>query len=341
MLTVMGGMPVGEDGRVHTTFLHNPSTLRLSSTDPNMQNIPRAGKGIERWVKECFIAPPGKVFWEVDYSAIEARLVGYFAGSARYTRFAALGVHAFLASHIASCPANLDDSDDTLRAFFKELKKEHPDAYATAKRVVHGSNYMMGPGLMVDLYPDTFHSQKDAIALQSLYFDLFPEIREWQKNLCLSVDAARRRRKDVEAGEIIEDPWTLGVAYARNPFGYVHRFYNVLDWTKAEGEWHWEYGQDAKRLVAFLPQSTASAILKKAARALFNIHSVADQLRLMIHDSILGECDEEVAADSVRIVEEVMQQPIEELPLDPAWNMGTHLTIGTEAKIGRVWADME
>src|SRR4051812_18124778 len=101
-------MPVGLDGRIHTTFTHNPSSLRLSSVDPNLQNIPRGTDSeVEHWVKEIFVAPPRKVFWARDYSGIEAVLVGYFSGCARYTRLAKLGVHAFVASHIIKSPADL------------------------------------------------------------------------------------------------------------------------------------------------------------------------------------------------------------------------------------------
>lgn len=39
--TIRGGMPIGKDGAIHTTYSHNPSTLRLASQQPNLQNLPR------------------------------------------------------------------------------------------------------------------------------------------------------------------------------------------------------------------------------------------------------------------------------------------------------------
>ena len=332
---------------MRSTFTHNPSSLRLSSVNPNLQNIPRGKTDeVERWVKECFVSPPGSLFWARDYAAIEAVLVGYFAGSARYTRFAKLGVHAFLASHIVGRPADLGWSDSDLRVYFKQVKKEEPVVYDTAKRICHGSNYMMTPRKMHYEYPETFHTIKDADRLQGLYFELFPEIREWHRELCFRVDGTKRRKLE-EVAETV-DPWTLGVCYAQNPFSYVHRFYNVLDWEKVRyengtSEWIWSYGEDAKRLVSFLPQSTAAAIIKRAAKTIWYEYPwIGESLRLLIHDEIFGEAQEgRELEECLEISQKVMEAPIPELPLDPAWGMGESLMIGTEAKVGRVWAEMK
>jgi hypothetical protein len=341
ILAVHGGMRAGTDGRIHTTFTHNPSSLRLSSVDPNLQNLPRGNDSeIQKWVKEMFVAPAGSLFWARDFSAIEAVLVGYFAGSPRYIRFAKLGVHAYLASHITGRPALLEWADEELKAYFKALKKEEPSTYDTAKRIVHGSNYMMTPRKMHYEYPETFRTVQDAARLQGLYFELFPEIREWHRDLCLRVDGTKQRRADPLVDERI-DPWTLGVCFAQNPFGYVHRFYNVLDWERIGPEWVWSYGEDAKRLVSFLPQSTAAAIIKRATKRLwYEFPWVGETLRLLIHDEIFGECKESYIETCLRISGEVMEEPIPELPLDPAWGLGTYLTVGTEAKVGQSWATM-
>lgn len=334
---VVGGFPLGRDGRVHTTFTHNPSSLRFSSVNPNLQNLPRGG-GQQKWVKDMFVCPEGNIFWARDFSAIEAVLVGYFAGSARYIRFAKLGVHAYLSSHIAGRPADLAWSDSDLRAYFKDLKKTEDIAYNTAKRVVHLSNYMGTPRRMWFEYPETFRTIKDADRLQGLYFELFPEIRAWHKDLCVRVDGAKRREAE---GDERVDPWTLGVCYAQNPFGYVHRFYNVLDWEKVGTEWVWSYGEDAKRLISFLPQSTAAGIIKRATRRLwYEFPWVGQTLRLLIHDEIFGESKKGDLDQCLEISQEVMEAPIPELPLDPAWGLGTHLTIGTEPKIGESWGAM-
>jgi hypothetical protein len=335
---IVKGMPVGSDGRIHTTFTHNPSSLRLSSIDPNLQNIPRgtAKDSLDRWVKEIFVAGPGKVFWERDFSAIEAVLVGYFCGSARYIRLAKLGVHDYLNSYICKEPADLKWSDADLKAFFKDLKARQPLYREVAKRTVHASNYMTTPRKLNLEFPEIFPTVKEAASLQGLYFDLFPEIRAWHKDLCIRVDGSKRR----ETEEVVE-PWTLGVCEARNPFGYKHEFYNVLDWEKIDNEWHWSYGEDAKRLVSFLPQSTAAAIIKQSAKRLYYEYPwVGETLRLLIHDSILGESSDAMVAECLEVSARVMEAPVPELPLDPTWGMGEFLSIGSEAKVGKVWAEM-
>lgn len=335
------GFPLGKDGRVHTHFGHNPSSLRLCSFDPNLQNIPRGvDSEVEHWVKECFVAPEGSKFWERDYSGIEAVLVGYFVGSQRYTRLAKLGVHDFLTAAILGVDVDLKWSDDDLRGLFADIKAKNKSLRDKAKRTVHASNYMVSPRKLVFEYPEVFPTVKEAARLQGIYFDLFPEIREWHKDICVRVDGTKRRPRNIGESESV-DPWTMGVCWVQNPFGYVHRFYNVLDWTRdpKTGEWLWEFGEDAKRLISFLPQSTAAAILKRSAKGLFG-SAVGSTMRLLIHDSILGECESPLIDQCLEESLNVMEQPIRELPLDPSWGTGEYLTIGTEAKVGQSWGNM-
>lgn len=341
MKRVVKGMPVGRDGRIHTTFGHNPSTLRLCSMSPNLQNIPRGGKSdqVQTWVKDIFEAPPGYTFIEADFSALEAVLVGYFAGSARYSRFAKLGVHAYMTSHVIGNPVSLEMSDEDIKAAFKLLKGAHKVEYDTSKRVVHLSNYLGTPRKMWEEYPETFPTIKEAASLQAFYFELFPEIQTWHKDLCERVDGTRKRI--VEEG-VEPTPWTIGVATAQNPFGYLHRFYHVLEWEKIEGEWYSHFGDDAKRLIAFFPQSTGSGIIKQAASSIYYDHpEIAPYLRLLIHDSIFLEVPDSEVMDVARIVKSVMTAPVPQLPLDPTWNMGEFVTIGVEIKAGKIWSQME
>ncbi|WP_288413949.1 DNA polymerase I [uncultured Novosphingobium sp.] len=68
-----------DTGRVHTSYsLVGAQTGRLSSTDPNLQNIPIRTE-IGRQIRECFVAEPGHVLLSADYSQIELRLAAHMA----------------------------------------------------------------------------------------------------------------------------------------------------------------------------------------------------------------------------------------------------------------------
>jgi DNA polymerase I len=68
-----------DTGRVHTSYsLVGAQTGRLSSTDPNLQNIPIRTE-IGRQIRDCFVAEPGNVLLAADYSQIELRLAAHMA----------------------------------------------------------------------------------------------------------------------------------------------------------------------------------------------------------------------------------------------------------------------
>ena len=321
-----GGPPIDRLGFTHTTYTHNPSTLRLSSQAPNLQNIPRDTSPYSSLIKKLFVAREGMVLLDVDFSAIEAVLVGYFAGSKDYIRLARLGVHDFLNSHILARdkliahPADVAWSDADLKAFFKDLKARFKPQRDIAKQIVHMTNYGGTPKRIHDGHPRMFSTIKGAKILQDLYYDVCPAVKVWQDHTVALADKQ---------------------GYLRNPRGYLHRFYNVRSWHKErDGRWVAIWGEDAKAALAFGPQSTGAAIIKEAMLRLVET-IVYPTLRLQVHDSLVCEVPQDQLAAVAAELQRVMQEPIPWLPLQPSWELGEHLWIGTEAKAGPNWGDLK
>lgn len=333
---IIGGMPTRE-GRVHTIFTQNPSTLRTASQDPNLQNLPRP-RGPEdnaTLVRNLIIAAPGHLLYARDFSGIEAVLVGYFAGLKDYIRLAKIDVHSFYTAYALyeldrRIPANdlpLLTWDDVklaaaLTRIKTEFKKERNELY---KHLVHGANFFQGPkGAAEKIFQETGIEYPTALVkkVMDIYFDLFPGIRTWHHQVL------SRAHRD---------------GFLRNPFGYVLRFHRVYEWEKIGEKWQKSPGQEANKAIAFLPQSTAAGIIKEALLRLFfdNFEQAGQYLRLIVHDELLLEVPYSQLEQIDSYVKLEMERPIPQLPLPPEWNMGSHLAVLTESKVGERWGTIQ
>lgn len=154
-----------KQGRVHTSY-HQAltSTGRLSSSDPNLQNIPiRTDTG--RLIREAFIAPTGRVIMAADYSQIELRLMAHFSGDE---------------SLINAFKNNLDIHTATAAEIMgKELSDVTPNERRSAKAVNFGLLYGMGVfGLAKQLGVENGVA-KDYI---KRYFARYPAIHDYMEN---------------------------------------------------------------------------------------------------------------------------------------------------------------
>ena len=106
------------DSRVHTTFQAAATTTgRLSSVNPNLQNIPIKTE-LGREIRAAFIAAPGNQLLSADYSQIELRLLAHFSGDPLLMRAYQTGedIHTLTASEVFGVPAGSMDKETRARA---------------------------------------------------------------------------------------------------------------------------------------------------------------------------------------------------------------------------------
>jgi len=151
-----------EDGRLHTTF--NPAgaaTGRLSSTEPNLQNIPVRTE-VGREIRSCFVPEPGWVLLSADYSQIELRLLAHFSSDAALVEAFLRGedIHTRTASEIHGVPPLMVT----------------PEMRRAAKAVNFGIVYGQTPfGLAQQLGI----SKEEAKQYIDRYFERYPGVKLW------------------------------------------------------------------------------------------------------------------------------------------------------------------
>ena len=158
------------DGRVHTSFQQTvAATGRLSSTEPNLQNIPiRTDEG--RRIRDCFIAQkPYENLLTADYSQIEMRIMAHLSNDKGLIEAFELGedLHSTVASQVFGVKATEVDS---------EMRR-------TIKAMSYGLAYGLssfGLAKQLDIDPDA------ASQLMSKYFERFGGIREYLKTVVIA-----------------------------------------------------------------------------------------------------------------------------------------------------------
>jgi hypothetical protein len=133
-----------------------------------------------------------------------------------------------------------------------------------------------------------------------------------------------------------------------HPFSYKHWFFSVLAYRKVKGVWHEYLGDDAKKAVAFFPQSAAAGMICEEALELLTPgrpNYIGDcgprgktPLRAIIHDDLTFEVRNEMIEYVRAAVVQEMTRGIEEMPCPEEWGLGECLTVGVAAKEGLNWA---
>ena len=157
---------IGEDERIHGTFNQTiTATGRISSTEPNLQNIP-VRMELGRAIRKVFVPEDGCVFVDADYSQIELRILGHMSGDQKLIEAykSAQDIHRITASQVFHVP-------------FEEVT---PELRRNAKAVNFGIVYGISAfGLSEDLSI----SRKEAAEYIERYFETYPGIKTYLDGL--------------------------------------------------------------------------------------------------------------------------------------------------------------
>lgn len=361
-----------ENDRVHPEYTFRPSMGRLSAINPNLTNVVAdkgahegSSRALAAGFRRCVVASPGCRLLEVDFSSIEAIKVGERARDPDYIRLARLGVHAGMATYILNRPFDktwLKDRVADLKLMFDEIKfakdEKTKELYDRTKRFVHGKAYGLTVYGMTQQFPELFPNLDVARRYEQIFNLMAPKVVAWQRQ---TQERAARQHYLGGAGD--------------HPYGYKHWFWSVFNYRRITTSQYYRtiaqaeklkveapvtiindqyfkvgHGEDAKRTLAFFPQSIAAGDLKEVELALFLPDSpsyIGDAyygrtpLRGPIHDSLLLEIPD---AQWDRVCEKIfmeMQRPCGTQPIPAEWQMGEYLVNNIGAKAGRDWEKMD
>jgi DNA polymerase-1 len=280
-------------GRVHTSFSQTGSvTGRLASSNPNLQNIPiRTDLG--RQIRRAFVSSPGNLLLGVDYSQIELRIVAHMSEDR---------------AMLAAFQEDQDIHAATAAAVFGVKPDEvTPDMRRRAKAVNFGLIYGMSA---FGLTRTTDLTLGEAEEFVQTYFENFPGVKQYLE------------RTKVQATEL---------GYVETLLGRRRYFPELKEGAKSTAP---QIRARAEREAINAPiQGTAADIIKIAMIQLPTVlqqNDLTARLLLQVHDELVLECDQAELDQTVRIVQEVMQQ---------AYTL--RIPLKTDAKAGLNWDEME
>ena len=278
---------IGEDGRIRTTFQNLvTATGRLSSTDPNLQNIPvRTDLGAE--IRKMFVPKPGFVLVDADYSQIELRVLAHIADDQvlQNAFIAGQDIHTVTASQVFGVAPEA----------VTPLQRRH------AKAVNFGIVYGISE---FSLAEDIGVSRWEAKSYIDSYLDHYSGVRRYMKQV---------------------------VADARES-GYTQTLFGRKRYIPELTASNFNIRQGAERIALNTPiQGTAADLIRLAmirVDAALREQFPEAKLLLQVHDELIVECPEEVAAEVAALVSREMEGIA-----------ALKVPLTAEAKIGKSWYD--
>ncbi len=264
---------VGGDGRLRAKFMQAGTTTgRMSSQDPNLQNIPIKTE-YGRRIRDAFVAQPGSVLAALDYSQIELRIAAALSGDEKLIASFVRGadIHAVVAAEVFG--VSQDKVDHEMRR--------------RAKVVNFGILYGMGVNaLRATLGPNV--SRADAAEFLERYFERFPKLRDYVE---------RTKRDAAKHG------------YTETLFGrrrYFSGFKSSLPNLRAQAE------RMAINAPIQGTQADVIKLAMVRADALIEERGWRERVHLVlqVHDELVYELDSTIAHEAARAIRDVMEHAV-------------------------------
>ncbi|MDO8429547.1 MAG: DNA polymerase [Candidatus Daviesbacteria bacterium] len=302
---------VGIDGRIHSTFnVEGAATGRLSSKDPNLQNIPIKG-GLGSEMRKAFVAPQGKVLLGADYSQVELRILAHLADDPGLKKAFQEGIdiHALTASKI-------------FRVSVGEVTREQR---TVGKTMNFATLYGQGPHALSRQLGVDYKTAQSYIAE---YFAQFSNVRDWMSKI---VEEARKsgysetiwgRRRYLP--ELNAPNKMLQAFGERAAVNHPIQGSSADMIKKAMVEIDKELEITSLLLEGHLAFSSRNDVVANKVK-----QSQSCQLILQIHDELLFECDPDSVTEVGKMVKEKMEDALK-----------LSVPVVVEVKSGPNWGEM-
>jgi len=263
---------VAEDGRLHTTFIQTGTTTgRMSSNNPNLQNIPST-EGYGMSVRKAFIAKDGYLFASLDYSQIEMRVLAALSEDEILMDTFRTGkdIHASVAAHVFGIP----EADVT-----KDMRRK-------AKVINFGIIYGMG---VTALQKNLGGTRAEAEEFYNNYFEKFPKISSYFENV---------KKNASQTG------------YTETLFGrrrYFPGFESHIPYVRAMAE-RMAMNAPIQGTAADIVKFAMIRVQKEIAEKNFMNHA---RMLLQVHDELIFEIKEDAWNTVVPIIQDAMEHSCE------------------------------
>lgn len=322
------------EGFLHTQYVNSTSTWRFGARKV------KYGTQIQNWGKrdenkyakaarKQIIARPGHKLVQIDSSAVEAVMQGYFMNDPLYMSLASKSIHAWLACRALGWDFTPDNVE--------KVKAEHEGLYLKMKVTNYLTNFGGGDYLLWQTFPENFPRREDAVAAQDSLYALLPTLKAYHHSV----------RWEAHTKTFLTTPW-----------GYRHSYYDVF---KPNADGTLGFGKDAKRCVALKPQNSNGGFQKDNllllgaspidGEVLTDIHYVTshwDELEkeiaagntwarfmptnVSVHDSACLDTPDSLVEQAAQAQLAIFTRPIPQMH---------GLRIGAEVEVGANWGSMD